>query len=216
MYVYGYLRASTKKQDATRAKARLKNFIEEKGSRIASRYIENVSGASLQRPALMQLLDDAAPGDAILIEQVDRLSRLDDAGWSTLKQMIQEKSLSVISLDLPTSHAALGQGTKDEFTGAMLKAINNMMLDMLAAIARKNYQDRRRRQAEGITKAIGEGKYKGRQADELMHDKIVQLRIRNGMSIADTAKLVGVSTRTVIRVSKQEAGRMPKPTTVFT
>ena len=134
---------------------------------------------------------------------------------STLKQMIQEKSLSVISLDLPTSHAALSQGTKDEFTGAMLKAINNMMPDMLAAIARRNYQDRRRRQAEGITKAIGEGKYKGRQADELIHDENAQLRIRNGISIADTAKLAGVSARTVIRVSKQEAERMPKPTTVF-
>lgn len=36
---------------------------------------------------------------------------------------------------------------------SMLKAINNMMMDMLAAIARKDYQDRRRRQAEGIKKA---------------------------------------------------------------
>lgn len=203
MYIYGYLRASTKEQDATRAKSRLKKFIEDRGGRIASWYTENVSGASLQRPALMELLDNAASGDAILIEQVDRLSRLDDDGWTTLKRMIQEKNLSVISLDLPTSHAALGQGTKDEFTAAMLKAINNMMLDMLAAIARKDYQDRRRRQSEGIAKAIGEGKYKGRQADQILHDKIVQLRIKNGMSIADTAKLVGVSTRTVIRVSKQ-------------
>ena len=152
----------------------------------------------------MQLLDDAAPGDAILIEQVDRLSRLDEAGWSTLKKMIQDKNLSVISLDLPTSHAALGKVTNDDFTAAMLKAINSMMLDMLAAIARKDYQDRQRRQKEGITKAKGEGKYRGRQADKSLHDKIIQLRIRNGMSIASTAELVGVSTRTVIRVCKQQ------------
>lgn len=204
MYVYGYLRASTKEQDASRAKAKLKKFIEDRGGRIASWYIENVSGASLLRPALMQLLDDAAPGDVILIEQVDRLSRLDDAGWSTLKQMIQEKSLYIISLDLPTSHVALSQSNKDEFTVAMLKAINNMMLDMLAAIARKDYQDRRRRQSEGILKAKGEGKYRGRQADKTLHDKIIQLRIKNGMSIVVTAKLVGVSTRTVIRVCKQQ------------
>ena len=152
----------------------------------------------------MQLLDNAAPGDAILIEQVDRLSRLDDSDWTILKKMIQEKNLYVISLDLPTSYAALNHETKDEFTGAMLKAINNMMLDMLAAIARKDYQDRQRRQKEGITKAKGEGKYRGRQADKSLHDKIIQLRIRNGMSIASTAELVGVSTRTVIRVCKQQ------------
>lgn len=204
MYIYGYLRASTKEQDATRAKNRLKKFIEDRGGRIASWYTENVSGASLQRPALMELLDNAASGDAILIEQVDRLSRLDDDGWTTLKRMIQEKNLYVISLDLPTSHAALTKDNKDEFTAAMLKAINNMMLDMLAAIARKDYQDRRRRQAEGITKAKGEGKYRGRQADQILHEKIVQLRIGNRMSIADTAKLVGTSMRTVIRVCQQQ------------
>lgn len=203
MYIYGYLRASTKEQDAVRVKSRLKKFIEDKGDRIASCYTENVSGASLQRPVLIELLD-AAPSDAILIVQVDRLSRLDDVGWTTLKQIIQEKNLYVISLDLPTSHVALTQDTKDEFTAAMLKAINNMMLDMLAAPARKDYQNRLRRQNEGIAKAKVEGKYRGRRADPILHDNIVQLRVRNGMSISDAAKLVGVSTRTVIRVSQEK------------
>lgn len=41
----------------------------------------------------MRLLENAAPGDAILIEQVDRLSRLDDDGWETLKELISSKSL---------------------------------------------------------------------------------------------------------------------------
>jgi hypothetical protein len=35
----------------------------------------------------------------------------------------------------------------------MFAAIKAMMLDMLAAMARKDYDDRRRRQAEGITRA---------------------------------------------------------------
>jgi DNA invertase Pin-like site-specific DNA recombinase len=48
----------------------------------------------------------------------------------------------------------------------MLRAVNNMMLDMLAAIARKDYEDRRRRQMEGITAAREKGKYRGRLADK--------------------------------------------------
>lgn len=40
-----------------------------------------------------------------------------------------------------------------DFTSRMFEAINVMMLDMLAAVARKNYKDRRRRQAQGIVKA---------------------------------------------------------------
>mgnify|MGYP004707327641 FL=1 len=202
MYIHGYLRASTKEQDALRAKNRMKTFVEEKGFRMASWYTENVSGASLQRPELLRLLDDAAPGDIILIEQVDRLSRLDEEGWQKLKQLIQDKNLVVVSLDLPTSHMALAAGTGDEFTRAMLKAINGMMLDMLAAIARNDYQDRRRRQEEGITKAKAAGKFRGRQADHQMHDKILELRVKNKQSIRDTARLCGVSERTVIRIVK--------------
>ena len=53
MYIFGYLRASTKEQDAKRAQDSLKSFADDKGVRIAGWYIENVSGASLQRPELM-------------------------------------------------------------------------------------------------------------------------------------------------------------------
>lgn len=205
MYIHGYLRASTKEQDALRAKNRMKSFVEEKGFRLASWYTENVSGASLHRPELLRLLDDAAPGDIILIEQVDRLSRLDEEGWQKLKWLIQDKNLVIVSLDLPTSHMALSAGASDEFTRAMLKAINGMMLDMLAAIARKDYQDRRRRQEEGIIKAKAAGKFRGRQADHQLHDKILELRVKNKQSIRDTARLCGVSERTVIRIVKNAA-----------
>lgn len=205
MYIFGYLRASTSDQNAKRAQSTLQKFVQDKGFRIAGWYIENESGASLQRPELLRLLDHAAKGDAIIIEQIDRLSRLDEKSWITLKEMLHEKELKVISLDLPTSHIAFSPQITDEFTGSMIKAINSMMMDMLAAIARKDYQDRRRRQAEGIKKAKEEGKYKGRQADSDLHEKIYQLRVVNKLSISDTAKLTNVSDRTVIRVAQKLA-----------
>lgn len=203
MYIFGYLRASTSDQNSKRAKNTLQDFVQDKGFRVAAWYIENESGASLQRPELLRLLDDAKKGDAIIIEQIDRLSRLDEKSWFTLKEMLHEKELKVISLDLPTSHIAFSPQITDEFTGSMIKAINSMMMDMLAAIARKDYQDRRRRQAEGIIKAKGQGKYRGRQADTELHEKIYQLRVINKLSISDTAKLTNVSDRTVIRVAKK-------------
>jgi DNA invertase Pin-like site-specific DNA recombinase len=49
----------------------------------------------------------------------------------------------VVALDLPTSWIAKPD---DAFTARMFEALNAMMLDMLAAIARKDYDDRRRRQ----------------------------------------------------------------------
>ncbi|HBY5198089.1 TPA: serine recombinase, partial [Klebsiella pneumoniae] len=146
------------------------------------------------------LLGDAEPGDVILIEQVDRLTRLDDAGWETLRKQITDKQLAIVSLDLPTSHLALSSTVSDAFTRSMLKAVNGMMLDMLAAIARKDYEDRRRRQSEGIIKAKAEGKYRGRVADVQKHELIRTLRLANGKSLRETARLAGVSKMTVIRV----------------
>ncbi len=164
----------------------MQEFVQQKAFRIAGWYIENESGASLQRPELLRLLDDTAIGYAIIIEQIDRLSRLDEESWFKLKEMLNQKELKVISLDLPTSHIAFAPHITDEFTRSMIRAINGMMMDMLAAIARKDYQDRRRR-----------------QADLQLHEKIYQLRVINGLSISDTAKLTNVSTRTVIRVAKK-------------
>ncbi|MDC8539282.1 recombinase family protein [Klebsiella pneumoniae] len=195
------LRASAHDQDASRAQQRLKAFALEHNHRVAGWYVENASGASLQRPELMRLLSDAEKGDLILIEQVDRLSRLDDEGWQQLKRMMQEKNLAIISLDLPTSYAALMPHGSDEFTRSMLTAINSMMLDMLAAIARKDYTDRRRRQQEGVKKAKQKGVYRGRMPDQNKHDLIRSLR-HQGKSISETARLAGVSERTVTRVSK--------------
>lgn len=202
MYVFGYLRASTAGQDASRAKKALREFAQSHNQRVAGWYIENQSGTTINRPELLRLLDDAEPGDIILIEQVDRLSRLDDAGWETLRRQIADKQLSVVSLDLPTSHMALSSAVTDAFTGSMLKAINGMMLDMLAAISRKDYEDRRRRQSEGISRAKAEGKFRGRVASLEKHELIRTLRLSQGKSLNETARLAGVSRATVIRVCK--------------
>src|ERR1700731_1057343 len=85
MYVRAYLRASTDEQDATRARDQLKAFASERGLTIVSWYVENESGAKLARPELFKLLTDAHEGDILLVEQVDRLSRLTAADWEKLK-----------------------------------------------------------------------------------------------------------------------------------
>ncbi len=46
------------------------------GLRTAASYEENESVPSLQPPELFRLLSDCQPGDTLLVEQVDRLSRL--------------------------------------------------------------------------------------------------------------------------------------------
>jgi DNA invertase Pin-like site-specific DNA recombinase len=58
----------------------------------------------------------------------------------------------------------MATGKVDDFTARMFDAIDGMMLDVLAAVARKDYEDRRRRHMQGQAKAKAkaEGKYVGR------------------------------------------------------
>lgn len=211
MHVRAYLRASTKEQDASRAKDDLQRFAEERGLKIVSWYVENESGASLARPELFRLLSDCHPGDVLLCEQVDRLSRLNAEDWSKLKAEIAAKRVRVVALDLPTSYQLASAG--DDFSSRMLDAINGMMLDMLAAIARKDYEDRRRRQAQGIAKAKAKADrvYKGRPEDAQRNAEIVRM-LREGKSwssiIAATRCSRSTLSRLLQRVKEEPKGSL--------
>ncbi len=202
MFIRAYLRASTDSQDASRAKQSLIEFASEHRHRIAAFYIENESGSKLDRPELFRLLEDSHEGDVLLIEGVDRLSRLTAPDWDMLKVKIAAKKVTVVSLDLSTSHAVLKpQKDMDDFTKGMIAAVNGMLLDMLAVVARKDYEDRRRRQAQGIEKAKANAVYKGRQVDQVLHARI-KACLASGMSLRTTATTVGCALSTVQRVTK--------------
>lgn len=79
----------------------------------------------------------------------------------------------MVALDLPTSWMLANAG--GETTTRMLEALNGMMLDMPAAIARKNYTDRRRRQQQGIEKAKAAGSFKGRKEDASRNEAIMTM-----------------------------------------
>lgn len=207
MFIRTYLRASSADQDATRAMAELEAFAESYGHKVCKHYIENESGATLKRPKLIELIEDAADGDCLLCEQVDRCTRLNDEDWAYLKSKLAEKKIRLVALDLPTSHIALkgdalkGAEEKD-FTGKVIDIINQMMLDVLAAVSRKDYEDRRRRQAQGIAKAVAENRYKGRQPDVERNAHIIKL-MDEGKSWTFICKATGCSRSTLSRLNKQ-------------
>lgn len=206
MRIYPYLRASTNEQDANRAIGFIERFANEHGIKLSKVFTENESGATLQRPQLFQLLDTAERGDVILLEQIDRLSRLTDNDWQKLKGIIHEKGIGIVSLDLPTSWTLLKPQASDDFTRSILNAVNGMLLDMLAAVARKDYEDRRRRQAEGIHRAKSNGLYRGRAEDTAKQERVAKL-LDNGLSWREIIETIGCSRGLVAKVAKQNKGR---------
>jgi DNA invertase Pin-like site-specific DNA recombinase len=209
MLVRAYLRASTNEQDASRARAQLEAFAEERSLIVAGTYVENESGAKLARPELFRLLADARSGDILLIEQVDRLSRLTAGDWQKLRSELDARQIRVVALDLPTSWMLAA--STDDFTARMFSAVNSMMLDVLAAVARKDYEDRRRRQAQGQAKAKAEGRYRGRVEDVKRNAGIAAM-LKAGMSWSQIQHSTGASRATVAKIAKRSSFA-PKETT---
>ena len=125
MTVRIYVRASTKDQDAKRALSDLLSFSQSYDDNHVE-YVEHFSGTKLDRPALTLLLNDAEEGDILLVESVDRLSRLSQDDFAILKQRIKDKGLRLVVADLPTTHTV-----SEGMTGDILRVINDMLIDLL-------------------------------------------------------------------------------------
>ena len=190
-----YVRASTKEQDAERALDSLRSFANNLGHNITE-YIENHTGTKLERPQLNKLLDESKYGDILLVESVDRLSRLTQDDFSTLKQRIKDKGLRLVVQDLPTTHAVIN--TTDDITNAVLTVVNNMLIDLLATMARLDNEKRKERIKQGLERSG----YKpaGKKADTAKHKRILELAALGSMSKDEIAKAVGVGVATVYRV----------------
>ncbi len=105
---------------------------------------------------MFRVLADSKPGEALPIEQVDGLSHLTSGDWRRLRSELDARQVRIVALDLPTSWMLAAPA--DDLTARTFAAVNGMMLDVLAAVVRKDYDDRRRRQAHGRAKAEAEGK----------------------------------------------------------
>lgn len=194
MTVRIYVRASTKDQDAERA---LDNLVASSKdySDTQQSYVENFSGTKLDRPELTRLLDDAEQGDILLVESVDRLSRLSQDDFSTLKQRIKDKGLRLVVADLPTTHSQ-----QDGMTGEIMKVINDMLIDLLATMAKLDNDKRRERIKQGLERSG----YKptGKKANTNKHKRILELVALGKMTKEEIASAVDVGVATVYRVLK--------------
>ncbi|EXA63791.1 resolvase, N terminal domain protein [Acinetobacter baumannii 348935] len=193
-----YLRASTKDQDAKRALQILQELNQNLNLGETIVYVENYSGTKLDRPELNKLLSEANQGDSLLVESIDRLSRLTQRDFQELKRRIQEKGLRLVVADLPTTYQMIQ--TSDSITHSILELINNMLIDLLATMARLDNEKR----IERIKQGLARSGYKptGKKANEAKHKRIKELLAAGNMTKEEIAKAVNCGVATVYRVAK--------------
>jgi DNA invertase Pin-like site-specific DNA recombinase len=205
MNAHLYLRASTKDQDANRARNALETFAGDKGLTIVGVYAENISGTKLNRPELMRLLDTAQPGEILLCESVDRLSRLSQTDWETLKATIKAKGLKLVIADLPTSW----EMTTDGITGEVMRVINDMLIELMQTMARLDQVKRVERINEGLkNKRAAEPDWKpaGKGKNAAKWAEVQTLMSKHPTMSADQiAKLADCGVATVYRIKRKTA-----------
>lgn len=208
-----YLRVSTVDQDLTR-QASIEASTRAAGFYIAGVYREKASGARADRPELLRMIADLQPGDVVVAERIDRLSRLPLAEAEALVATIRATGarLSIPGIvDLSELAAA-----SDGIAKIVLESVQELLLKLALQMARDDYDTRRERQLQGVELAKAAGKFAGRKTDKAMHERIVALRSGN-KKIAETARLAGCSTSQVKRVwalHLEKQGGNPKSQTL--
>ncbi len=138
-----YLRVSTNEQDLTR-QAQIEQSTRSAGYYIAGVYREKASGARLDRPELQWMIADLQPGEVVIAEKIDRLSRLPLPEAEQLVNAIRAQGarLAIPGLvdlsDLATA--------ADGVTKIVLESVQELLLKLALQMTRDDYETRRARQ----------------------------------------------------------------------
>ena len=97
-------------------------------------------------------------GDTLVIKSLDRLSR-SKADIKNELEYFKQNGIRVKVLDLPTTLMELPEGQEWVF-----EMVNNILIEVLGAIAENERRTIKQRQAEGIAAAKAKGKKLGRPA----------------------------------------------------
>lgn len=175
----GYARTSTTEQHAG-LEAQLRDL---EAAGIEKLFSEQVSSVA-KRDQLELALDFAREGDVLVVTKLDRLARsVADLVRITERLNAKGVTLQILALNLDTSTP----------TG-------KLMINMLGSIAQFERELMLERQREGIAKAKGEGKYKGRAPTARARSAEVLALRDSGKTIAQIVEDTGISRASVVRI----------------
>jgi DNA invertase Pin-like site-specific DNA recombinase len=191
-----YLRVSTDEQDLSR-QADIEHSTRAAGYYVAGIYREKASGARADRPELLRMIADLQPGEVVVAEKIDRISRLPLAEAEKLVASIRAKGARLAVPGLVDLSDLADEA--DGVAKIVLVSVQELLLKLALQMARDDYETRRERQRQGVQLAKAAGKYTGRKADTATHQRIVALR-GAGQTIERTAELAGCSVSQVKRI----------------
>ena len=192
MKVAIYSRVSTKNkgQDTQNQIIQLKKFCKSKNYQIYKIYEDHESGSKgrKERASFDMMFKEARQHKfkMIIFWSLDRFSR-----EGTFKTMIYLKQLDECGIKF--------HSYTEEYLTTDNELVSNILLNVISYFAELEKKKISERTKAGLEKARLNGKQIGRPGKEKMKDRIIKLRKKN--SIRGVAKLLNISTGTVMKYS---------------
>ena len=146
---YGYHRTSTKEQYLDRGIIEIQNYCISNNLELEKIFTDQQTGKNFNRPRYQVLKEDVLrSGDELIITEVDRLGRNKQ---ETLKELqyYSDNNIRVKILELPTTLMDFSK-LDNAMARMLMETINNMLIELYAAMAQAEIEKKEKRQKEGI------------------------------------------------------------------
>ena len=199
---YGYHRTSTREQHLDRGIAEITAYCEQNQLELERIFTDQQTGKNFNRPRYQVLKEDVLrSGDELIITEVDRLGR---NKRDTLKELqyFRDHNIRVKILELPTTLMDISK-LDNTMAQMLMETVNNMLIELYAAMAQAEIEKKEKRQREGIEakKARGDWDDYGRPSAIAIEDfKIHYQRVIDGqIRPTELMKQLGISKSTYYR-----------------
>lgn len=146
---YGYHRTSTAEQHLDRGIKEIIEYCNNNNINLSKIYTDKCTGKNFDRPRYKVLKEDVLrSGDTLIITELDRLGR---NKTNTMKELeyYKNNNIRVIILELPTTCQDFTKLNND-VAKMLMDTINNMLIELYAAMAQTEIEKKEKRQQEGI------------------------------------------------------------------
>ena len=199
---YGYHRTSTKEQHLDRGIAEITAYCEQNQLELERIFTDQQTGKNFNRPRYQVLKEDVLrSGDELIITEVDRLGRNKS---DTLKELqyFRDHNIRVKILELPTTLMDISK-LDNTMAQMLMETVNNMLIELYAAMAQAEIEKKEKRQREGIEAKRDRGEWDdyGRPSAVDIEDFKTQYQkvVDGQMRPTDLMKALGISKTTYYR-----------------